>query len=316
MNRRSFLTSSLMAGPFLQKLSYGKPVPKKPKNKWQNGRSRWPVCLDTATLNKKLGIKEKIKLAANAGFDCIEPWDRELEAYEREGGNLKDLGKQIKELGLYVPSVIGLWSGMDVSREKFNNRLQEHRNRLRMVSEVGSQNIQVVPNFKEREAFDPQIASWCYGQVLDMAKNDYGMGAGVVFLNFFPGLSTLDQAKGIALGSGRKDAAIIPDTFHMYLGKSEFSKLGKLKGDFITIFQFADCPAGIEPHGRMDDSVRVLPGDGVLPLVEALGNLRKINYHGPISLELYNPKLRAREPVGFLEEALEKTVSVCEQASV
>ena len=66
----------------------------------------------------------------------------------------------------------------------------------------------------------------------------------------------------------------------------------------------------------MDDSVRVLPGDGVLPLVKALGYLRKINYQGPVSLELYNPKLRAREPVGFLEEALEKTVSVCEQASV
>ena len=58
-----------MAGPFLQTLSYGKPVPKKPKTKWKNGRSRWPVCLDTATLNKKLGIEQKIKLAANAGFD-------------------------------------------------------------------------------------------------------------------------------------------------------------------------------------------------------------------------------------------------------
>jgi 2-keto-myo-inositol isomerase len=305
-----------MAGPFLQTLSYGKPVSEKPRNKWQNGRSRWPVCLDTATLNKKLSIEEKIILAANAGFDCIEPWDGELEAFEKKGGSLKDLGQRIKDLGLYVPSVIGLWSGMDVSREKFKERLEEHRNRLRIVSEIGSQNIQVVPNFKEGDMFDPKIASWCYGQVLDMAKTDYGMGAGVVFLNFFPGLSTLHQAKEIAEGSGRRDAAIIPDTFHMYLGRSDFSELGQLKGDFITIFQFADCPAGIKPHGRKDDAVRVLPGDGVLPLEDALYQLRKINYRGPVSLELYNPELRAREPVGFLEEALEKTVAVCEKASV
>ena len=305
-----------MAGPFLQTLSYGKPVSEKPRNKWQNGRSRWPVCLDTATLNKKLSIEQKIILAANAGFDCIEPWDGELEAFEKKGGNLKDLGQRIKDLGLYVPSVIGLWSGMDVSREKFKEHLEEHRNRLRIVSEIGSQNIQVVPNFKEGDMFDPKIASWCYGQVLDMAKTDYGMGAGVVFLNFFPGLSTLHQAKEIAEGSGRRDAAIIPDTFHMYLGRTDFSELGQLKGDFITIFQFADCPAGIKPHGRKDDAVRVLPGDGVLPLEEALYQLRKINYRGPVSLELYNPELRAREPVGFLEEALEKTVAVCEKASV
>lgn len=316
MKRRSFIKSSLLTVPCLNGLSYGKTSPQKQKNKWQKGRSRWPICLDTATLSKKLGIKQKIKLAADAGFDCIEPWDGELNTFEKEGGNLADLAKYIRGLGLYVPSVIGLWSGLDVSREKFQNRLQEHRNRLRMVSEVGSQNIQVVPNFKEGDMFDPKIASWCYGQVLDMAKNDYGMGAGVVFLNFFPGLSTLHQAKEIAEGSGRRDAAIIPDTFHMYLGRSDFSELGQLKGDFITIFQFADCPAGIKPHGRKDDAVRVLPGDGVLPLEDALHQLRNINYRGPVSLELYNPELRAREPVGFLEEALEKTVAVCEKASV
>jgi len=316
MNRRSFIKSSLLSGSFLHTLSHGKAHLPKKKNKWQNGRSRWPICLDTATLSKKLGIKEKVKLVADAGFDCIEPWDWELEFYERNGGNLKDLGKQIKQLGLYVPSVIGLWSGMDTRRENFQNRLGEHRNRLRMVSEIGSQNIQVVPNIKESAAFDANIASWCYGQVLDMAKNDFGIGAGVVFLNFFPGLSTLNQAKEVALGSNRKDARIIPDTFHMYLGESDFSELAQLPKDFITIFQFADCPAGIDPHNRKDDSVRVLPGDGVLPLSEALTHLCKIDYQGPVSLELYNPKLRAREPVGFLEEALEKTVTVCEKASV
>jgi 2-keto-myo-inositol isomerase len=71
----------------------------------------------------------------------------------------------------------------------------------------------------------------------------------------------------------------------------------------------------VEPHGRHDDKIRVLPGDGVLPLVETLKTLKRINYKGPISLELYNPEYRAREPKAFLAEALRKTVQVTRKGS-
>ena len=85
--------------------------------------------------------------------------------------------------------------------------------------------------------------------------------------------------------------------------------------NFITIFQFSDCPKGVKPHAKHEDKIRVLPGDGVLPLVETLQTLRKIDYQGPISLELYNPEYRAREPKAFLAEAIRKTIAVAEKAS-
>lgn len=322
MNRRSFVTSSLGTGTGLSLL--GKEGKSHNLNKkysatkltWQNGRSFWPICLDTATLDKEIGIEQKLRLAAEAGFDCVEPWDRELEKYEREGGNLRDIKKLASDLGIYIPSVIGLWNAMDVSEDKFKSRIEEHRNRLRMVSAIGSHRVQVIPNMKDRDLFDPKMASWCYRKILDMAIGDYGLkGAGVVFLNFFSPLSTLSEATQVAFGADHEKAQVIPDTFHMYLGNSKLENFNHLQGDFITIFQFSDCPKGVEPHAKHEDKIRVLPGDGVLPLVDTLRTLKKINYTGPLSLELYNPEYRAREPKAFLAEAIKKTIQVAEKGS-
>jgi sugar phosphate isomerase/epimerase len=272
--------------------------------------------LDTASLDKGIGIEEKLRLVAETGFDCDEPWDRELEQYEREGGDLKDSKKLVADLGLYIPSVIGLWNALDVSKEKFEARIEEHRNRLCMVSAIGSQRVQVIPNMKDKDFFDPAMASWCYRLVLDMAIEDYGMrGAGVVFLNFFSPLSTLAEATQVAFGADHEKAQVIPDTFHMFLGNSKLENFHHLQGDFITIFQFSDCPVGVKPHDRHEDKIRVFPGDGVLPLVDCLKTLKEINYRGPISLELYNTEFRVREPKAFLDEAIDKTNRVAEQGS-
>ena len=37
------------------------------------------------------------------------------------------------------------------------------------------------------------------------------------------------------------------------------------------------------------DADRIFPGDGILPLKEAVATLREIGYSGVVSLELFNP---------------------------
>ena len=115
MNRRTFLSASLtstaVSTPLLgndRNFKATGNTKSGTKLAWQNGKSDWPICLDTATLDKGIGIEQKLRLAAEAGFDCVEPWDRELDQYEKEGGNLKDLKSLVEDLGLYIPSVIGL----------------------------------------------------------------------------------------------------------------------------------------------------------------------------------------------------------------
>ena len=265
-------------------------------NRWQGGRSPWPICLDTATI-RPASLEEKIRVASEAGFDAIEPWEGELRSYEADGGSLIDLRKRIQDAGLFVPSVIGLWNAIPPTWEEWEAGLPETRNRMRMASRIGSQQIQVVPQ-PERpwSEFDLAWASTRYRDLLEIGIDDYGIVPAMVFVEFLPGCARLGQAAAIALDSDHPQARIIPDAFHMHIGNSGFSGLRRLQGDFIAIFQFNDAPESPERE-ELRDEHRVFPGDGILPLEQCLRDLKDIGYTRCVSLELYNPEYWKRDPL-------------------
>jgi sugar phosphate isomerase/epimerase len=284
------------------------------KSEWQGGKSPWPMCLDTATLAKDMPLEKKVELVAGAGFDAIEPWDRELEAYEKGGGNLEKLGKKIKELGLFVPSVIGMWGVLANSEEEFEKKLEEHHNRLRMVKAVGSAHVQCIPDFKYKDDFNMEAGAKCYARISEIALKEYGLKTGIIFLNAVGKLKTAADAVELGMKSGWKDAKIIPDSYHNYHGGTQLNSLRMLRGNAIAIYQFADAPKGQKRKNTWCDGERVLPGDGQLPLVDELKILLEIGYEGCVSLELYNEEYRKREPKAFLKEAHAKTLALIEKA--
>ena len=276
---------------------------------WQGGRSPWPICLDTATI-RPASLEDKIRVAAKAGFDAIEPWEGELKAYEADGGSLADLRKRIEDSGLFVPSVIGLWNAIPPTRDAWEAGLADSRDRMRMASAIGSQQIQVVPQ-PERPwtDFDLAWASARYRDLLEIGIKDYDLVPAMVFVEFLPGCARLGQAAAIALDADHPQARIIPDAFHMHIGDSGFSGLRKLQGDFIAIFQFNDAPSS-PAKAELEDKHRVFPGDGILPLEQCLRDLRDIGFSRCVSLELYNPEYWTRDPLEVVSEGLEKPVFI------
>ncbi len=57
-------------------------------------------CLNTSTIRgQKLPLAEEIDIAARAGYQGIEPWVAEIDAYEQAGGTRADLRKRIADHG-------------------------------------------------------------------------------------------------------------------------------------------------------------------------------------------------------------------------
>ncbi len=64
-------------------------------------------CLNTSTVRgQKLDLVTEVQIAAQAGYDGVEPWVREIQAYVNNGGQLKDL----KRRGLLEKTLV-IWGG-------------------------------------------------------------------------------------------------------------------------------------------------------------------------------------------------------------
>jgi sugar phosphate isomerase/epimerase len=315
MKRREFMLSGALAavGGALLPASIGATETTAPKDKrYQKGQSPWPVCLDTATI-RPASLKDKIKFAAKAGYDAIEPWDGELEKYEAAGGNLKDLGKEIKDLGLFVPSVIGLWNALPPTQELWEKALPLTRNRMRMAAAIGSQHIQTIPN-TVGENYSQKWVADRYRDIIELGIKDYNILPSLVFVKYFP-LKTLGQAVGVALDANHPKASVIPDVYHMYISEGGFEGLKMLKGNSIGIFQFNDAPA-TPALAQLNDEHRVYPGDGVLPLTQIFKDLKATGYKGCISLEMYNPTYWKGDLLAVAKTGLEKTLQTLQKAGV
>lgn len=316
MKRRNFIGLGTAAGIAAGSASLfsfkEKNVRQKKEKRYQKGVSPWPVCLDTATI-RPASLISKVKIAAKAGFDAIEPWDGELAEYEKNGGNLKDLGKQIKDLGLFVPSVIGLWNALPPTRQLFDASLKDTRRRMRMASDIGAQHIQTIPN-TVGENFDRKWVADRYRDIIEIGLKEYNIQPALVFVKFFP-LKTLGQAAGIALDANHPKAMVIPDVYHMYISEGGFEGIKLMKGDAFAIFQFNDAPAA-PALAQLEDKHRVYPGDGILPLPSILKDLKGTGFKGCVSLEMYNPEYWKQDLQKVAETGLRKTLEVIAKAGV
>lgn len=316
MERRKFITNVAAAGIIAGSLPAltlaGTPKFEEREKRYQKGISPWPVCLDTATI-RPASLKDKVKIAAKAGFDAIEPWDGELQKFEAEGGNLKDLGKEIKDLGLFVPSVIGLWNALPPTKELWESSLKDTRNRMRMAADIGAEHIQTIPNTVGANYSQKWVADR-YRDIIEIGINEYKIFPALVFVKYFP-VKTLGQAVGIAMDANHPHAMVIPDVYHMHISEGGFEAIKLLRGEMIAIFQFNDAPAS-PALAQLNDGHRVYPGDGILPLKQIFKDLKGTGFKGCVSLEMYNPEYWKGDLQNVAETGLRKTLEVFQKAGV
>ena len=280
----------------------------------QAAANRFRFCFNTSTIRgQKLDLVTELEIAAKAGYDGVEPWVREIQAYVKNGGQLKDLKRRISDLGLTVESAIGFANWIVDDDAKRAAGLEQARRDMDLVRQIGGRRIAAPPVGATRQTdLDLFQAARRYRALLELGQKMDVVPQAEVW-GFSRSLSRLGETLFVAVESGHENACLLPDVYHIFRGGSDFAGLKLLSDDAIHVFHVNDYPAQPE-RTQMKDADRVYPGDGVAPLDWIFKTLHDNNVHCALSLELFNPGYWKQDALEVARTGLNKTRTAVSRA--
>lgn len=269
-------------------------------------RAPFRYALNTATIRGyKLPLDEQFALAAKAGYDGVEPWIGDIEAYKNAGGSLSDMKKRINDVGLTVDGGIGFAQWIVDDDEARAKGLEHAKRDMDLVAQLGGTHIAAPPaGATDQTDLDLRKAAARYRELL-VAGESIGVVPQVEVWGFSKSLGRLSECAFVAIESGHPKACLLTDVYHLYKGGSDFAAFGLVAGAAMHAIHMNDYPAD-PPRDKIGDADRVYPGDGVAPLDAILQALDRGGFRGVLSLELFNRSYWQRDALEVARTGLEK----------
>jgi sugar phosphate isomerase/epimerase len=127
-------------------------------------------------------------------------------------------------------------------------------------------------------------------------------------------IATLTTMLRMTRAAAHPNIAPMFDCYHFWSGLSKFEDMDLIQPGEIAHVHFQDVPD--MPRELLDTATRVIPGDGVSPLIRILGKLAEKGYSGPLSVELFLPKYQQGDPFEVAVEIRRKSEAVMRRAGV
>ncbi|WP_069764754.1 sugar phosphate isomerase/epimerase [Streptomyces sp. LUP47B] len=261
-------------------------------------------CLNPATLSG-LPLPQFLALAAGAGFPTVEVSIQQAQACGP--GPLREL---LAELGVSVAAASGILPAgpvlpapLLVDPDAYDACLIGLDERLKVMAALGCTVATTVLNPRSRlETAKARGLARQRITYLATAAAAYGVRLAVEAVSIHTGLppeldgthpvaGTLPQLAELLDDTGTDSAGLLVDSFHWAAAGADPVHLTAL-GCRITHVQIADIPNGRTADELTDDH-RLFPGDGALAWPSFADALTGAGYAGPVSVELFNPDLRA-----------------------
>lgn len=256
-------------------------------------------------------LETDIRAAAAAGYELVELRSNKLYDY-LETKTVDDLKALLAEMGIGVLSINTLEHITWRSDEDYA-AIKEECAKLSEISQaIGCPYVLSVPGAlrqgpkTDEETIEESVR--VLNELADIAE-PYGIKIGFEFLGEAGNsVTTLDLGSKIVNLVGRESVGNVIDTYHFYAGSSSFDALENL--DPAKLFIFHINGAEDLPKDQLNDSKRLYPGEGVLPIGEMKAILDKIGYDGPASVEIFRPEYWEQDPF----EVAVKSKAAAEQA--
>ena len=253
----------------------------------------------------KTDLPGDIKAASRTGYDWLEIWARKMEAYlsDHSLNDLSDLFQRANVRPLAINSVEFIT--FNSSWEKTNTM-----NLIKKYSEIADRldcpYIVVVPSPRPSGVSTQEIHEESVSVLSEISNKfkSHKVKFAFEFLGFdWCSVSTLEQDVEIVRAVNRDNVGLILDTFHFYAGGSTLDSIKKADKNKIFVVHINDSENLSKKE--LQDSHRLYPGEGVIPLREMFARLKEIQYDGPVSIEMFRPEYWSQPPEEVAKKGIE-----------
>jgi len=142
----------------------------------------------------------------------------------------------------------------------------------------------------------------------------FNMMMSVEFVRSSAYMSTLLTGLKLTREAAHPNLGLMFDFYHFWSGLNKLEDMDEIRPGEIQHVHFQDVPD--LPRELLDNSTRIIPGDGVSPLNAMLKKLAEKDYAGPLSVELFLPEFQEGDPYEVAREIRHKCEKVMSDAGV
>lgn len=272
------------------------------------------ISLNTSTLQAyELPADEQIKMVADAGFDGLEMWVRDIRSYIDAGGTAEELRELLDSRNLLLENMIGFSEWISDDERTREEAIDILRSDMEMIARMGGKFIAApVQSIDAIDRTKLDAYAERYRAILEL-----GDETGVVPILELWGTGALNQVSDcahIAIGTGHPDATLLFDFYHVYRGGNSWETIDLVNAGKLPVMHMNDYPVN-PPREQLTDADRVFPGEGICPYNKIVPKLYKAGFRGAFSVELFNRGYwDSMDAETILRESYERTVDVLSHA--
>jgi len=260
------------------------------------------------------GYRASLEGWARAGIKNVEITAGQLDAFLKND-SLAAAKRVLTDNGLTAVSaacgVGGLWEPGPNHAAALDNL----KKRCEMLAELGLTHIYapVGGGMQKFTEDDYKVGADNMRQAGDVVQQ-FRMRITAEFTRASPFISTLTTMLKVTRAAGHPAVKPLVDLYHFWSGNNKLEDLDLLKPNEIGHMHFQDVPD--MPRELLDNTTRLIPGDGISPLTTILRKVSDKGYSGSLSVELFLPKYQQADPFMLAQEIRQKAEGVMRKARV
>jgi sugar phosphate isomerase/epimerase len=259
------------------------------------------------------GFRGSLEGWSRAGIRYVELNDGMLDGF-LENDTLAGARRLMDDLGLTPVSAATILPDLWLPGPARAESLERWNVRCEQFATLGLEKI-YSPDLTRRRITEEDFAATpdCIREVGEIARA-HGLTAMIEFTRGSTHLSTLSSSLQVIREAAHPNVRPMMDFFHFWSGMGKMRDLDTLRPGELAHAHFQDLLDA--PRELTDNGYRLVPGDGIAPVVEIVRKLAEKEYAGALSVELFLPRLTGGDPYEVASEIKSKCESVMREAGV